>query len=138
MSYVKTSAAGSFIAVLINATYVTIPGVEGIPEFGPEKGEYENTAINDTSKTFGDDLPDNGSLDLTGSWDSRDVSHAYLLTRGNTASTTDSFKVTWHSGATDAFTAKVMKFRRMGAKGSDEKFAMRLRAISSVTHVAAT
>jgi len=133
----KTSAAGSKIQVTINGNFVDIPGVEGIPEFGPSKGEYENTAIDDLSKTFGDDIPDNGSLSLTGSWDSKNAAHAYLLTRANTASTTDTFKVVFHSGATATVTGKCMQFRTMAAKGQDEKFSINVRLTSVVNYTAA-
>lgn len=133
----KTSAAGSKLQVLINATYVDIPGLEGIPEFGPEKAEYDNTAIDDLSKTFGDDIPDNGDLTIMGSWDSKNAAHAYLLSRANTASTTDSFKTLFHSGATALFSGKCMRFRTSANKGQDEKFSTRIRLVSVVNYTAA-
>lgn len=135
---IRTPAAGSKIAVLINATFVTIPNVEGIPEFGPMKGQYENTAINDTAKSFNTDLPDPGNIPLVGSWDSKDPAHAYLLAAAANEGAAESLKVTFHSTAMATFSAHVLSFRTSGAKGADEKFSCDLKVSGPVTYTAAT
>lgn len=133
----KTRAAGSVLAVKINANYVNIPGVEGIPEFGGESAEYENTAINETAKTFNVDIPDNGTMAIGGSWDSKDATHSHLLA-SQASATTDDFQVTFNSGAVATFSALVKSFKVSAAKGGDEKFSASLRISGTVNITAAT
>lgn len=139
MSYTKTPAARSYLQFLIGTVYTNVPGVEGIPEFGPEKKEYENTAISDSTKTYGQDLPDPGDLVITGSWDSQDATHAGLLaSAANVSAVADGFKVVYHSNATATFSAFVMSFRTSAQKGADEKFSTRLKLSGAVTYAART
>lgn len=134
---IKTQAAGTIIAVTINANFATIPGVEGIPEFGPQKSQYENTALNDTAKTFNTDIPDPGELQLAGSWDSKQATHAYLLAAAAAQGSPEAFKVTFHSGALSTFSAHVLSFRTSAGKGADEKFMMHLKLTGAPTYTAA-
>lgn len=138
MSFTKTPAAGSYIAVKIGTVYTNIPGVEGIPEFGPEAAEYENTAINDTARTYNKDLPDPGDVTIGGSWDSKDTAHAYMLGCATNGHTNEDFKITFKSTATAQFNGNIMRFRTSAAKGQDEKFSCRVKLTGPVTYVAAT
>lgn len=134
----KTPAAGAVLQVNISSAWMTIPGLEGIPEFGPEKTYYENTAIDDTAKTFGADLPDPGELTITGSWDSKNTAHAYLESQARNTSASDAFQVVFHSGAKSTFTGLIGAFRTSAQKGQDEKFSAKIRLSGAVNYVAAS
>lgn len=134
----KTPAHGTKMAVKINGNYVNIPGLEGVPEFGPQAAEYENTAIDDEAKTFGKDLPDPGDMTITGSWDSKDTSHDYLMDCATNGHENDDFQVTYKSGAKAQFLANIMSFRTSAQKGKDEAFSSKLKLTGSVNYTAAT
>lgn len=138
MSFTKTPAGGSYIQIMVGTVYTNIPGVEGIPEFGPEKQEYENTAISDTARTYGTDLPDPGELVLQGSVDLRDATHLQMANHAANVLSSDSFKVVYASGALATFTGKVMSFRISAQRGQDEKFNSRTKLSGAVTFTAAT
>lgn len=139
MSFTKTPAAGSYLQININGSLTNIPGLEGLPEFGPEKQEYENTAIDDAAKTFGVDLPDPGEMTLVGSVDLRNAAHNYMATQGaGTAATTEGFKAVYKSGATATFGAKILSFRIGAVRGQDEKFSCRVKLSGAVTYTPGT
>lgn len=125
----KTPARGSYLQVNTGSSLVTIPGLESIPEFGPEKSFYDNTAIDDTARTFGVDLPDPGEMTITGSFDATNVAHNYIWQTANNASitTTTPFSATFKSTAVYTFAAYILSCKVSGAGGADEKFTARLK-----------
>jgi hypothetical protein len=128
----KTPAAGGKLGININGAYVNIPGLEGIPEFGPEKSYYENTAIDDVAKTFNADLPDPGEFTLTGSWDSNNVAHQHMQAQSINASASDEMTAFFKSGAKAKVTGMIGSFRVSGQKGQDEKFSCKVRLSGAV------
>lgn len=138
MSFTKTPAGGSRIQLQVGTVFTNIPGVEGIPGFGPDKQEYENTSISDAGRTYGTDLPDPGELQLSGSVDLRDSTHLQLSQNAANVLSSDNFKVIWASGAQATFAGKVMSFRISAQRGQDEKFECRVKLSGVVTFTAAT
>ncbi len=138
MSYTKTPAAQSYIQLMIGTTLTNIPGVKGIPEFGPEKVVYENTSISDTARTYGTDLPDPGEIPLVLAVDLRDSTHLQMSNNAANISSTDQFKVVYHSGTNVTFNAKVLSFRMSAEPGGDEMATVRLKLTGAISVTAAT
>lgn len=134
----KTPAAGSYMQIKINGNFVTIPGVESIPPFGPKKSFYENTAIDDAAKTYNADLPDPGEFTITGSWDSKDAAHAHMLASAADVDATDEIKTVWNSGATSQVNVLILSFVTSGQRGQDEKFECNMKLSGTVNYTAAT
>lgn len=135
----KTPARGSVLAVKINGNYVNIPGIQGLPRMGRgAKAEYENTGIDELSRTFGTDLSTPPTLEVTGSWDSKDAAHAYLLASANNVAATEDFQATYKSGAKFQCLGKVLSFDIEASQGKDESFYMGIKWTGTVNITAAT
>jgi hypothetical protein len=142
MAFDFSPSAGSKISVTIASTPTLIHGAEAIPEFGPEKGVFETTAIDDTAKKFGGDVPDPGDLTLTGIWDSTDPGQVYMLTSSQTPGATEIFTVDFQkkAGATTAakavFSALVLSFKTSATKGGGQKFTSKIKLTGPVVYTA--
>jgi hypothetical protein len=135
----KKPARGAVPAVKINGNYVNIPGVDGIPRLGGgTKAEYENTAINENARTYGTDLRTPPTAALSGSWDSKDAAHVYLLASAANVNAEEEFQVTYNSGAIIRSNVKVMSFDVDAEGGKDERFYCDLKLTGVVNVTAAT
>lgn len=117
MAYAAAAAQGSIIQM--GSPLTTIPGVQGLSISGGDRPDIEVTAINDTARSFVQDLPNQYSVSFTLAYDSADTQHAALRTAFTNATAT-AFNIVLNDTGDDAgaFTGYVKQFTPKAEKGN--------------------
>lgn len=79
----KSVALGTKLYVEVDSDWVPVGNLTSLPVPGPEKGEIDVTDFDSTAAEFLADLPDNGSLDFSGFYNSEDAGQQVLLDDAN-------------------------------------------------------